>query len=178
MDALTDLLPGNRQLWIRKLDSTPGISFYDYNDNFSPLTWNPIWGTEGTTNAVYWSGLMWHFGAAAAPGTNEFSATFEVFVLDTDSGREVPNSSSGPLLLTWTEVPDGRPVLTITTEIDNQFSVSWPAPVADWILLTTTNLNAANWVAATNAVQTQGTNSFVTFTNTATQQFFRLERSP
>lgn len=178
MDVMTDLLPDNRQLWIRKLDSTPGISFYDYNDYVSPKTWNPIWDTDGTTNAVYWSGLMWHFGAAAAPGTNTFAATFEIFVLDTDSGEEVPNSSTGSFVLSWTDVPDGRPALSIALTKSYQAVVSWPAAATNWFLLTSTNLSAASWVASTNPVTIQGTASFATFSNTAARRFFRLQRDP
>jgi hypothetical protein len=73
MHAMTDFLPLDRELWIRKISSAPELSFYDYNDFVSPKTWNPIFGTAGTTNATYWSGLMWHIGVTAPPSTNSYS---------------------------------------------------------------------------------------------------------
>jgi hypothetical protein len=55
--------------------------------------------------------------ATAPPGTNNFSATFEVYVLNTATGREVPGSSSGPFVPNWTDAPDGRPQLNIATNL-------------------------------------------------------------
>ena len=76
MHAMTDYLPLDRELWIRKISSAPELSFYDYNDFVSPKTWHPIFGTADTTNATYWSGLMWHIGVTAPPSTNSYAATF------------------------------------------------------------------------------------------------------
>jgi hypothetical protein len=174
MDAMTDYLPDNRALWIRKLTASPELAFYDYNDK----TWNPIFGTAGTSNAVYWSGGMWHIGVTAPPRTNSYSATFEIYVVNTDTGEAVAGSSSGAFVLNWTDVPDGRPVLTIAPTAPNQFTVSWPTPTVNWDLLTATNLTSTNWIACSNAVQTQDTNSFITFSNATAQQFFRLRRNP
>jgi hypothetical protein len=66
----SDDLPLNRQLWIRKLSSSPNLGLYDYRPNSTPKQWTPIFGTAGSTNASPWSGNMWHVGAAAPPGTN------------------------------------------------------------------------------------------------------------
>jgi hypothetical protein len=178
MDPMTDYLPGNRVLWIRRLASSPELSFYDYNDFVSPKTWSPIFGTAGTDNAVYWSGVMWHIGVTAPPGTNSFSAAFEIYVVNADTGEEVAGSSSGAFVLNWTDVSDGRPALTIAPTASNQFTVSWPTPAVNWDLLTATNLTSTNWIACANAVQTQGANSFITFSNAPARQFFRLERNP
>ena len=108
MDANTDPLPAGTQIWIRKLSGSPGLSAYRYQET-APKALQPIFGTDGMTNALYWNGMMFHPVFAAPPGTNSYSATFEVYLLDTTTGQEVPGSSSGPLVFTWTDVPDGRP---------------------------------------------------------------------
>ena len=114
----------------------------------------------------------------APPGTtNYYLATIEIYVVNTDTGEEVTNSGTS-FVLTWSDVPDGRPVLTIAPTATNQFTVFWPTPTVNWALLTATNLTSSNWIACTNAVQTQDTNSFITFSNATAQQFFRLRRNP
>jgi hypothetical protein len=178
MDPMTDFLAEGRELWIRKLSSSPGVSFYDYNDFVSPKTWNPIFGTAGASNATSWSGLMWHFGVTAPPGTNTHTAVFEIYVLDTTSGVEVANSSTGPFELTWTTVPDGRPELTITGTAANQVVVAWPATATNWFLVSSTNLDATGWIATTNPVTTLDDRSSVILSNAAARQFFRLQRNP
>ena len=89
------------QLWIRNLGSSPELSFLitrtrnTIQTECAP-TWNPILGTAGTSNAVYWNQGMWHMAVAAPPApagtTNYYSATIEIYVVDTDTGQEVPNS--------------------------------------------------------------------------------------
>jgi hypothetical protein len=177
MDRWSDLLPANRALWIRNLGSSPELEFYDYNDYVSPLTWKPIWGTAGTSNATVWNRIMWHFGATVPPGSNVYSATFEVYVVDTTTGQEVPGSGSGPLPLTWTSVPDGRPVLTITNSPPGAVTISWPASATNWSMFWTTNLLSTNWLAATNSVVALGSYSTVIFSNTLPRQFYRLQYS-
>jgi len=177
MDVMSDLLPGDRALWIRNLGSSPELTFYDYNDYVSPLTWNPIWGTAGTASATVWNRIMWHFGATAPPGSNVYWATFEVYVVNTSTGQEVPGSGSGPLPFTWTCVPDGRPPLAITNVSPGTVAVTWPASATNWSLFWTTNLLSTNWVATTNPVVAVGSCSTVLFSNTLARQFFRLRYS-
>ncbi len=181
MDVMTDYLPWNRALWIRNLGSSPELSFYDYNDFVGALTWNPILGTEGTSHAVCWNLVMWHIGVTAVPAlpgkTNFYSATVEVYVVNTDTGKEVPNSSSGPFLLRWTDVPDGRPALTISPGATNGVVLSWPASAVNWSLVSSTNLNSTNWIAVTNAVEFLGSRAAVPLNSLATRQFLRLRRN-
>ena len=86
-------LPLNRQLWIRKLSGSPDLGIYDYRPNSTPKRWTPIFGTAGSATRPPWSGNMWHVGVTAPPGTNTYTATFEVYVVNTDTGLEVPGSS-------------------------------------------------------------------------------------
>jgi len=187
MDVMSDYVPNNRVLWIRNLGSSPALGFYDYMDaeynpdNAAP-TWNPILGTAGTSNAVYWNQGMWHMAVTARPAptgtTNYYSATIEIYVVDADTGQEVPNSGySFPLI--WSDVPDGRPPLAINPAATNNIQLSWPASTAtNWQLVSATNLNTPNWTAVTNPVVVT-TNLFtVTLKGLSRQQFFRMEFFP
>lgn len=178
MDIMTDYLPADRELWIRKLSATPGVSFYDYNDFVAPKTWNPIFGTAGSSNATSWSGLMWHFGVTAPPGTNTYAATFEIFVRNTTTGAEVPCSSTGAFELPWTCVPDGRPELNIAATTTNHILVTWPATAVNWFLLSATNWNAADWITNFTPVITNNNQATVIISNGVPRQFFRLQHLP
>ena len=174
MDAMTDYLLDNRELWIRKLSSSPDLGIYDYADSV-PKTWTPIFGTAGTANATYWSGLMWHVGIAAPPGTNTYTATFEVYVVNTETGGEVPGSSSGPFVLDWTDVPDGRPQLDIAAPAPGRVRLTWPASATNWTLVSASTPDASSWSAVTNAPVAFNNQSTVTLNAAGTAQFFRLK---
>ncbi len=175
MDAMSDIPPDNRQLWIRKLSGSPDLGIYDYNASATPKLWAPIFGTAGTTNATYWSGLMWHVGVAGPPGTNTYTATFEVYVVNTDNGLEVPGSSSAPFVLNWTSVPDGRPQLTIAVLAPGQVQFTWPASATNWALVSASTLSAPIWSAVTNAPVTVNNQFALTLNAAAPEQFFRLK---
>lgn len=175
MHAMTDFLPLDRELWIRKINSSPGLNIYDYNDFVSPKTWNPIFGTAGTTNATYWSGLMWHIGVTAPPSTNTSAATFEIFVMNTSTGQAVPNSSSGPFNLEWTCVQDGRPALSLTNLAPQQVQLRWPSTATNWSLVSATTTSASNWQAVTNAPTTIAGSLQLALPATNQNQFYRLK---
>ena len=174
MDAMSDIPPANRQLWIRKLSGSPALAIYDYNASATPKLWTPIFGTAGTSNATHWSGLMWHVGVTAPPGTNDYTATFEVYVVNTDNGLEVPRSSSGSFILNWTDVPDGRPQLNIAAPAPGRVQLTWPASATNWTLVSAATLSATNWSAITNPPVTLSNRFAVTLNAAAAAQVFRL----
>ena len=176
MDPNTDLLPADRQLWIQEDTNSPNLAFYDYSA--TPALWAPIFGTAGSSNATYWSGLMWHVGVTAPPGTNTYSAAFEVYVLDTTTGQEVPGSSSGPFVLNWTSAPDGRPSLNIAADDANGVIITWPASATNWTLVSSEDLASGDWTAVTNPPVALNGQSAVSFEPAAPLQFFRLQRNP
>ena len=175
MDAMSDIPPDNRQLWIRKLSGSPDLGIYNYNASTTPKTWTPIFGTAGTSNAMYWDRWMWHVGVAAPPGTNTYTATFEVYVVNTDNGLEVPGSSSAPFVLNWTDVSDGRPQLNIAAPAPGQVQLTWPASATNWTLVSASTLNASSWSVVTNTLVTLGNQFSVTLNAAAPAQFFRLK---
>jgi hypothetical protein len=77
-DANTDLLPAGTQISIRKLLGSAELSAYRYQET-APKALEPIFGTDGSTNALYWNGMMFHPVFAAPPGTNGLTATFEAY---------------------------------------------------------------------------------------------------
>jgi len=173
MDANTDLLPAGTQIWIRKLSGSAGLSAYRYQET-EPKALQPIFGTEGVTNALYWSGMMFHPVFAAPPGTNSYSATFEVYLLDTSTGLAVPGSSSGPLAFTWTDVPDGRPSLNIGLRTLG-IVVFWPTSATNWGLEGTDTLPSGTWTAVTNAPVALEGQSAVVLEPGETRKFFRMK---
>lgn len=170
MDAMTDPLPANTQMWIRKLSGSPELKAYRYRDT-EPKAWEPIYGTAGVTNAMYWNGMMFHPAFTAPPGTNELTAIFEVYLLDTTTGLEVSNSSSGPLVLNWTNVSDGRPSLAI----GQRTVIFWPSNTTGWTLEGSDNLTNDSWTPVTNApVNLEGQAAVVLDPEDA-RKFFRMK---
>lgn len=173
MDANTDLLPAQTQIWVRKLSSSPELMAYRYQETM-PKAFQPIFGTEGTTNALYWNGMMFHPVFAAAPGTNAFTATFEAYLLDTTTGLEVPGSSSGPVVFNWTDVPDGRPSLNTGSRV----VVFWPTSATNWTLEGTVSLGGGLWTLVTNTPTALEGQAAVVLDPRETRQFFRMRLAP
>ena len=170
MDGNTDLLPLNREMWIRLLSSSPELKLYR-NAN----SWDPIFGTDGTSTELYWSGMMFHPAVTAPPGTNGVTATFDLFLVDTGTGQEVDNSSSGPLVFNWTNVSDGRPELNLALSI----VISWPSDTSvNWLVESASSPDATEWTAVSNTpVMVDGQPCLVMEAGSA-QQFYRMRYVP
>lgn len=174
MDAMTDPLPEGTKMWIRKISGPADLKIYRYASS-APKAFEPIFGTDGVTNALYWDGMMFHPAVAAPPGTNGYTATFEMFLLDTSTGLEVANSSSGPLVFNWTNVPDGRPVLNLAQKV----VIAWPsATTTNWVLEAAGSVNATAWTPVTNSAVTVDGQPSVVLEGAAAQQFFRMRYVP
>ena len=177
MDANSDLLPTGTQMWIRKLSSSPDLQFYSASS--SPNRFRPIFGTDGATNALSWDGVMFHPVVAAPPGTNDFIAIFEIYLVDNSTGEEVPNSSSAPFELDWTDVSDGRPTLTLSLGQPQNTIVSWPPDTTtNWVLESAESLNLTGWTIVTNAPITMNGRPSVILDDSAMQQYFRMRYVP
>jgi hypothetical protein len=171
MDTVTDPLPAGTQIWIRKLSGSPELSAYRYS-NSEPKAFEPIFSTEGVTNALFWNTVMFHPTFTAPPGTNTYTATFEAYLVETSTGLEVLNSSSGPFVFNWTNVPDSRPDLGIGQRI----VIFWPATIAtNWLLEGTATLPDGSWTLVTNAPITLEGQSAVVLEPGETRKFFRMK---
>ena len=170
MDAITDPLPAGTQMWIRRLSATSGLSAYRYA-NTEPKAFAPIFGTDGTTNALHWSGMMFHPTFTAPPGTNSYTATFEAYLVDVGTGTEVANSSTGPFVLNWTNMPDGRPGLGI----GQRTVIFWPTSTTNYVLEGADTLSGGTWTPVTNAPVTVEGQSAVLLAPEETRKFFRMK---
>jgi hypothetical protein len=174
MGAMSDPLPEGTQMWIRRLSGSPELKYYRYAASV-PKAFDPIFGTDGVTNALYWDANMFHPAVAAPPGTSSFTATFEVYLLDTTTGQPLPNSSSGPLVFDWTNVPDGRPALSIAQKV----VVVWPpATTTNWVLESASSANATAWTLVTNAAVIVDDEPCVVLDSGDAQQYFRMRYFP
>jgi hypothetical protein len=174
MAAMTDPLPDGTQMWIRRLSGPPELKFFRYAAAV-PKAFDPIFGTEGMTNALYWDGSMFHPTITAPPGTNVLSATFEIYLLNTNTGQPVTNSSSGPLVFDLTNVSDGRPALSIAHKV----VVAWPAATTtNWVLEAAGSADATTWTIITNATVVVDGEPAVVFESGGGQQYFRMRYVP
>jgi hypothetical protein len=146
MDTASDLIPTGTAIWIRKLSGSPGLGAYRYRSS-APKAWEPIFGTAGSTNALQWDGSMFHPGFAAPPGSGTYTATFEAFLVDTATGLPVPGAGTAPFVFSWTDVPDGRPALSVAAKV----VLAWPASATNYVLEAADTLTASTWTPVTNA---------------------------
>jgi len=174
MDPQTDLLPAGTQIWLRNLSASAGISFFRYSSS-APKAFDPIFGANGTTNALSWSGLMFHPTVTALPGTNAYSATCQAYLLDVTTGLEAPGSSSNPFVWNWTDLPDGRPTLSLASRL----VVFYPAAAAaQWALEGADSLDSGVWTPVTNAPMALEGRTAVVLPASETRSFFRMRLIP
>lgn len=172
--AMSDPLPANTEVWIRKLSSSPGLDVYRYNGNV-PKAFEPIFGTAGTTNARAWNLMMFHPCFTAAPGTNALAATFEVFLVNSLTGQEIAGSTTGAFTFDFTNLHDGRPALTLAPKI----AVGWPSgTTANWVLETAASPRATTWTVVTNTPVLLDGEPAAVLDAGASQQYFRMRYVP
>jgi hypothetical protein len=172
--GMSDPLPANTEVWIRKLTGSAGLGFYRYAAN-PPKQWTPIFGNAGTTNALMWDRVMFHPGVSALPGTNTFTATFQIYLVNTATGEEVAGSASMPLVFNFTDLPDGRPALNVATKV----VVSWPsATSANWLLESASALPATDWTLVTNTPVVLDGEPSVVLPISGAAQFYRMRYAP
>jgi hypothetical protein len=146
MDTMSDPIPADTAIWIRRLSSTPGLGIYRYRST-APKAWEPIFGTAGVTNALMWNGTMFHPGVTAPAGTNTYTATFEAFLIDTTTGQPIDGANSGPFDLNWTSMPDGRPTLCLSPKV----VLAWTSSTTNYVLEAASDLAGSEWKPVTNA---------------------------
>lgn len=170
----SDPLPAGTEVWIRQLTGSPELAFYRYASSV-PKAWQPIFGTAGTANALYWDRNMFHPGVTAPPGTNTFSATFQAYLVTTATGQEVPASASMAFVFNFTDVPDGRPALSIAPKI----VIAWPSVTAtNWVLEASDTLPPSHWTLVTIAPVTVDGKPSVVLPVSAAAQFYRMRFVP
>jgi len=69
----------------------------------------------------------------------------------------------------------GAPMLKILLTATNTALVSWPAPSTGFSLQQNTSLNAANWLAPAETINSNGSTKFIIVSPPAGQRFYRLK---
>lgn len=173
MGAATDPLPDGTAMWIRKLSGPAELAVYRYMGT-APKEFAPIFGTAGTSNALYWDGLMFHPTFAAPPGTTTYQAVFQAYLVDTVSNAEIPDTSTPPMMFTFSNVPDGRPDLGLALK----FAATWAAAVTNWAVEVSTSMSGTNWTLVTNVPVTVDGQSAVILPVSDAGRFYRMRRLP
>jgi hypothetical protein len=173
MDTASDLIPTGTAIWIRKLSGPSGLGAYRYRSS-APKAWEPIFGTAGSTNALQWDGNMFHPGFAAPPGTGTYTATFEAFLVDTTTGLPVPGADTEPFVFNWTDVPDGRPALSLAAKV----VLAWPASATNYVLEAADALPASIWTQVTNAPVLLDGQPAVVLDPWQARKFYRMRFGP
>jgi hypothetical protein len=173
MDTMSDPLPANTAIWLRKLAGPPELSFYRYAGS-APKAWQPIFGTAGSPTALEWNGMMFHPAITAPAGPTGITATFEAYLVDKTTGAEIEHSSSGPLEFVFTNVPDGRPTLDIGLRV----VVAWPAATSGYVLESADAVSSAVWTLVPDASVLVDGKPAVVLEPSAATRIFRLRKSP
>lgn len=173
MAAESDPLPPDTRIWLRKLSGSPELNFYRYSGS-APKRWEPIFGTAGSPAALEWNGMMFHPAVTAPPAAAAYTAVFEAYLVDTRTGAEVPDSSTGPFEFRFTNVPDGRPALSVARKV----AVSWPAETTGWLLEQAAQLPAAEWTPVQVTPVVIDGRPTVLLEPGAEHRYYRMRRAP
>lgn len=146
MDIDSDPLPADTEIWLRKTSGPADLWVFRYSTSPSPGIWEPIFGTAGSPNALAWNRMMFHPAFAALPGTNGFNATFEAYLVDTQTGLEIPGAAAEPMPFQFTNVPDGRPEVMAGMGI----VLDWEGGASNYVLEAATSLATGDWAEVTN----------------------------
>jgi hypothetical protein len=105
--------PAGTSVWIRVLDSSPGLETYEGGRRFQiPIhTFAPLFGTASSGPIWQWPGTMVHNWYAAANYGN-YQASYEVYFGDT-SGNPDPTYGADTITLSWSYVPEPAAVLLL-----------------------------------------------------------------
>lgn len=94
--------PTGLAVWIEELSSSPELDVYQGGMYMNPMmidaqTFDPIFGTDGSSSTWKWEGMMAHNAYAVAnPTTVSYSATYRVYLGDAITGIE-PLQSGSPV---------------------------------------------------------------------------------
>ena len=83
-----------------------------------------MFGTASSTNVLAWNFMMFHpaYAAPARVGTHE--ASYEAFMVDTNSGAPAGGVTSAPFILTWTVM---GPDVQILMADNGSLTARWPS---------------------------------------------------
>ena len=106
--------PTGAFVWIEQTSATPGLMAFKGGkmSNMDAHTFEPIFGTDGSSPRIMWDGTMLHnWYAVSAPG-GTYEATYKVYFGDA-SGVALDGYGAGEATLTWVAVPTPGAALTL-----------------------------------------------------------------
>ena len=98
--------PAGSVLWIEQTSATAGLSAYlgGMMSNMEMHTFEPIFGTAGSSPRIQWNGMMLH-NWYAADATGTYSASYRLYFGDT-LGTPTPGYTPAEVTLEWIAVPE------------------------------------------------------------------------
>ncbi|MFG0292237.1 MAG: hypothetical protein ACF8MJ_03680 [Phycisphaerales bacterium JB050] len=95
--------PSGSSIWIEQTSATPGLLAYSGGTMMDQGSFDPIFGTDGSSPRIEWDGTMLHnWYAVTAPG--EYLASYAVYFGD-DLGNPIPGFEPAQVTLQWNAVP-------------------------------------------------------------------------
>ncbi len=86
-------LPSNTSIWIEQTDASPELEVYDRSPN--TLSYDPIFGTDGSSLRWRWTGFMTHNAYAVAnPSSSNYYANYKVYLGNTQTGDPLAGYNS------------------------------------------------------------------------------------
>lgn len=112
LDGIVDPGFGN-SIWIQMIDQTSGLDTYEGGRRMmiDEQTFNPIFGTAGSSDAWQWSGMMTHNWYAAAE-MGDYEATYSIYVGDS-AGNAVDGFTAAEVTLNLRAVPTPAPLVML-----------------------------------------------------------------
>ena len=109
LDGIVDPGFGN-SIWIEMTSQTTGLETYEGGRRMmiGDQSFNSIFGTDGSSEAWQWSGMMTHNWYAAAE-LGDYEATYSIYVGDS-AGNAVSGFESTSVTLNFRAVPSPAPI--------------------------------------------------------------------
>lgn len=95
--------PAGAAVWIEHQDASSNLEVYEGGRFMSEgtiraMTFDPLFGTSGSSDIWKWHGVMTHNAYAVAdPQAPEYMASYRVYMGDADSGAELFDAAGAPL---------------------------------------------------------------------------------
>jgi len=172
MDGTSDLLPLGTAIWIQLVNADLGLEAYTYRRiNESEQTWEPMFGTKGSSKVFEWDMRMFHPAFVAPQGSGPLSAEFEAFVVDLNTMERKIEIGGVFFTLLWTaEHSDILPDL----EIAQRIVLRWLQPVGHSHLQSTMDLQSGDWQSMPQSPVMIDGYATVILDSTYKGMFFRL----
>ncbi len=106
--------PTDSFVWLEQLSATPGLMAFKGGrmSDMASHTFEPIFGTAGSSARLRWDGTMLHnWYAVSSPG-GTYEAAYRVYFGDA-AGAPLPGYDAAGVTLTWNSVPAPGPSATL-----------------------------------------------------------------